>query len=119
MIATLAGQGAVPWCAASVRAAANPDDAFDAVIWMGVLIGVVIVGGVVVAYLRSRMRTPTGLKQATFTFDDLRRMRDRGEVTIAEYETLRKKLLDELRYAGPGREERARADNLVQRDVGS
>jgi uncharacterized membrane protein len=69
---------------------ASPDDAqwttTSTITWMVVLIAVVILGGFVVKTVRTRLRPKPG-DQATVSFDikSLRDMRDRGELTQAEF----------------------------------
>ena len=66
---------------------------FDFTIYFGLVVGVILLGVVVVSYLRRRMTTTTGLPQQDFTLDSIRELRDRGELTIAEYEALREKVV--------------------------
>lgn len=70
-------------------ALAQSGGAFEAVVWMAGLVLVLIAAAVVLAWYRSRWRGSMSTARDNFTLDDLRRMRDRGDLTGAEYERLR------------------------------
>ena len=61
----------------------------DAIMWLGILLGVVIVGFVALLYLRNKLKTyedPNASSDTGFSLSDLRAMRDRGEMTPEEFE---------------------------------
>lgn len=63
-------------------------------LWGAVLLGLIalgIVGAYVARAVRERMQQPPTAEP--FTLQDLRAMRDRGDLTPAEYETMRAGLL--------------------------
>ena len=72
---------------------------FEGLLWLGALIVVVSSVAVVWLYLRRRTRRPGHSAEPPFTLEDLRRLCDQGTVSIAEYETLRDKILQGLREA--------------------
>ncbi len=68
-------------------------EAFESLLWFGAVLLIVVVAVVLLIRvrrfcLRGDRGTPAGLD-----LDELRRQRDRGTITIAEYETLRKIVL--------------------------
>lgn len=82
---------------ASTGGVASQEAAFKGLMWLGVLIALLIVSVIILAFIRSRMRRTRQLTEPSFSLDDLRKLRDRGAVTTAEYETLRKRLVESLR----------------------
>ena len=69
--------------------------AFEAVLWMGGLILGLLLLLVLLAYLRKRILASAPATGSGYSLDELRQMRDRGGLTIAEYEALRRKVLKE------------------------
>ncbi len=96
MGSTLGGWSQLGAFVASTGGAAGQEAAFEGLTWLGVLIAVVIVSVIILVFIRSRTRRTRQLTEPSFSLDDLRKLRDRGAVTIAEYETLRKKLVESL-----------------------
>lgn len=71
-------------------AAISPEDTRWILISCAVLLLLIIVGGLGVWYYRKQVLFSDSSSQAAvWTFDDLRRMRDRGELTEQEYQSLR------------------------------
>lgn len=67
--------------------------------WIGVLMALALLGGVIVAVLRRRIlgeQEPPGL-----VLDDLRRLRDAGEITWEEFDRLKGRIVDVMRASGP------------------
>lgn len=69
-------------------AAFKADDARWIIVSCAFIALLVIVGGLGVWYYRKRVLFSDQVS-ATWTFDDLRRMRDRGDLTEEEYQSLR------------------------------
>lgn len=62
---------------------------FDAVIWLGVIVFIVIVATVILAYVRRRMRSSMShVGPPGFDLAELRRLKDRGRLTGEEYDNL-------------------------------
>ena len=72
--------------------AAREQAAFEGTIWLGGLILALLVVGLVLAYLRKRVRPVERADGFGFELEELRALRDRGELTPEEYETLRDRL---------------------------
>lgn len=69
---------------------------FDGVVWLAVIVFLVMLAVVILAYLRRRMRSSTPRDgQPDFDLAELRRLRDTGQVTTAEYENLTRSLYPE------------------------
>ncbi|MBI5864090.1 MAG: SHOCT domain-containing protein [Planctomycetes bacterium] len=66
------------------------------IIYLGVILALlIVVGYVVVRFVRGRMRKETA--DGTFTLQDLRTMRDRGELSEAEFARMRDALVAHFR----------------------
>jgi hypothetical protein len=88
-------------------AAVQADAAKWIIISCAVIALLVIVGGVVVWYYRKWVLFADSSPEATvWTFDDLRRMRERGELTEEEYQSLRSAMIGsyqgKLKRSAPG-----------------
>ena len=72
--------------------------------WGIVIVVLVIVGGALVMAYRARvLRNPPSEGDAGIDLDDLRALRDGGELTIQEYEAIREKITTQIRQkAGVG-----------------
>jgi len=81
------GAGAIP---------ADQAGAFEAVIWMAGLVLVLILATATLAWFRGHLRRSRSASRTNFSLDDLRRMRDRGDLTAAEYERLRAAIIDDF-----------------------
>lgn len=69
----------------------------DLLIWIGVLIVVVVVGGLVLVHVQKRMlKPPSAGPGAAGIMEELRRMRDSGAMTDEEYEATRKTMARKL-----------------------
>ncbi len=63
--------------------------------WLGLILAVVVACAVAVRYIKGRIRSTMEESTLVFNLEDLRRLRDNGDLTLAEYETLRRRLVDE------------------------
>jgi hypothetical protein len=61
--------------------------------WLGVLVLIIVAGGIGLWYYRRRWMAGTEQAATPWTFDDLRRMRERGDITENEYQVLRANIL--------------------------
>jgi hypothetical protein len=67
-------------------------------IYGGILIGIILVGGAAIMVFRRKIVTPDdGDPTIGFTLDDLRQLKERGELSDDEYEAARKSMTDLLR----------------------
>lgn len=64
----------------------------DALLWIGLLILVVIVGSLVVVALRRKMLDNASADQETITMSDLRAMVEKGQLSQDEYDVMRAKM---------------------------
>jgi len=62
--------------------------------WFAVVIASVAVGLVLLWLVRKRVRGGSQEQTFGFSLDEIRALRDRGEITVAEYESLRRKLIE-------------------------
>ena len=70
--------------------------------WVIVLIVAALLGGLVIMAVRKRMLEPERTEAASEgLFDSLRRMRDSGEITGAEYENARRRLIESATQKKP------------------
>ena len=69
--------------------------AFEGLLWLAGLVFALMLVAVVLAYVRKRLRASEPDQTRGFTLDRLLHMRDRGDLTTAEYEALRQKALEE------------------------
>lgn len=73
----------------------------DLLIWIGVLIVVVVIGGLVLVHMQKRLlKPPTSGPGAAGLMEDLRRMRDTGAMTPEEYDAARKAMARKLAPSG-------------------
>ena len=68
---------------------ANQASAFEAVLWMAGLLLALIVAAAFLGWYRSRLRRSMSASRRSFSLEDLRAMRDRGDLNASEYERLR------------------------------
>ena len=73
--------------------------AFHGLLWIGVIVGTAVVATLVLLGIRKRFHAAKDVP-AGFTLDELRALRDRGELTVPEYEALRRKAADRFRDSG-------------------
>ncbi len=71
---------------------------FDGVFWLGVIVITALLGAVMLGYLKNRVRTFGQAQGVDFTLEDLRRLRDGGALTTAEYEKLKRRLVSDPRH---------------------
>jgi hypothetical protein len=70
----------------------------DVLMWGGILILVVLFGAMFIMLLRRRLnRVAAPPQDAGFSLADLRAMRDRGEITPAEYERTRANVIAKVK----------------------
>jgi len=79
---------------------------FQSLLLFGGLLVVLMLAAVFSLYLRWRMRRIGSEDAGVLSLDELRRLRDNGTLTVAEYERLRAKTLDAVR-TGVGSESSA------------
>jgi len=72
---------------------ASTEDALYAGLLFGAIVGVVMLAVVIVLYVRRRFQSWDDREGSDFTLEKLRQLRDQGELTIAEYEALRRRVL--------------------------
>lgn len=73
-------------------------DPTDILIWVGALIGAVVVLTVVLLWIRNVMnKAATQDVSASSVMDSLRAMRDRGEMTEGEFETIKRQMNEKVR----------------------
>lgn len=76
------------------RQSVASEKALEGWLWFGGLVLALLACMVVLLYVRRRIRHRGGDDQAPlFDLDELRKMRDTGELTIPEYEVLRRRTL--------------------------
>ena len=77
-----------------------PEKVLESWLWFGGLALALLTVFVILVYVRRRIRGRGGDDAgAVFDLDELRGMRDTGELTIQEYETLRKRSIAEMGLA--------------------
>ena len=79
---------------ASGPPSANIDPAFF--LWVAVLVGVVIAGGILVAVIRRRFRAGGQAELQGFTLHEIREMHRRGDLTDEEFEQARATILRQV-----------------------
>lgn len=72
--------------------ASKEAQAFEALLWFAAIVFVVIGAVVAFAFIRRRL-VRAGGAPVPFTLDELRRMRDRGDVTAEEFESIKRRML--------------------------
>lgn len=75
----------------------SPGVPMDLLLWIGVLIVVVVIGGLVLVHMQKRMLKPPGAGPGSAgIMEELRRMRDSGAMTNEEYDAARKAMARKL-----------------------
>jgi hypothetical protein len=74
----------------------------DIVLAVVVLIAIAMVGGFVWMWLRRRLFQPESPAGPATLMEDLRRMRDEGQITQEEYDTIRRNMAARLAKSGFG-----------------
>jgi len=80
----------------------------ELLLWLGALIGLVLIGGAVLMALRSRLsrdKPDDDRSDASSMLESLRRMRERGEISIEEFESTRARLVGRAAGQSPARAE--------------
>jgi len=78
--------------------------AFSGLLWIGGILLLTLMTVVVALYLRRQLRSSREDAGPPFTLEDLRRMRDAGEVTPDEFDVLKRSVID--RCIRPARADR-------------
>lgn len=71
-------------------AEAGGEAVWQGVLWLAIIAGCALAAAPVLLWLRRRLMTDAGSSGSSLDLDLLRELRDRGELTIAEYERLRR-----------------------------
>ena len=70
--------------------------AFEVLLWLATTVAAIVLIVVICIYVRGRMRSPARGGEAGFSLEELRRLRDEGSLTMAEYEALKQKAVQSL-----------------------
>lgn len=81
--------------ASPTRGSGDPEAVFEALIWFGGLVLAALMIALAVLFLRKWFRRQSDSAVPGFTLDELRRLRDRGDLTIKQYEALRDRMVRE------------------------
>jgi hypothetical protein len=71
-------------------------------VWVGVLILAAMVGGGIWVWLRRQLLAPESAGRPATIMEDLRRMRDEGQITQEEYDSIRRNMATRLAQSGFG-----------------
>ena len=66
---------------------------FEGLLWMGATILALVFAGALVSYFRKRVASHGEGEGPDFTLDELRRLKETGSLTPAEYEALKKRAI--------------------------
>jgi len=89
------------WClAATGNSKVAHGDAARVLLWVGALLVLVVVLGMVIVLVRRRTLGETGERAEGGMLDELRRMRDRGDLSSEEYDKARASMVARLKGAG-------------------
>ena len=82
--------------------AQSKGDILPVVLWLGILIVITVVGGLIVLAIRKRIlsKSSDAADEASL-MDSLRAMRDRGEMTPEEFEATRRAMIERVRGTLP------------------
>jgi uncharacterized membrane protein len=81
-----------------IATAPAPESAFGGLLpWIGVLLGMVVVGAIVIAFTRRMLRDESGEAGAGFTLHDLRELHRRGELSDEEFRRAKDAMIGRLR----------------------
>ena len=82
------------------------DAVAESLLWFVALLVIVIAGAIVVVWIRRRLRAADESPAALgLTLEELRRQRDEGRLTVAEYESLKEVVIRETQGAGGASED--------------
>lgn len=70
------------------------------IIWMVVLIAVIAAVWLGMVMMKRRLHTESSLNRSTWTLDDLRTLRESGELSDGEFERLRAHVVGQARATG-------------------
>ena len=73
----------------------------DILPWLGLLVVVILLGGGLALFLRRRFATIREDETPGFTLADLRKMRDSGEISEAEFTTAKTRMFEALKPVKP------------------
>ena len=71
--------------------------------WLGGFVVLLLVGGAIAMGLRRRLNADSETPSLGFTLEDLRSMRDRGELSQEEFEQAHQRMVGQVRRAAAGR----------------
>ena len=81
-------------CVAHMGPTPSSDEAlFAMMLWLGGVILAILAAVLIAAYVRRRTREAMESSSAELGLDELRRLRDRGELTLSQYEALKKRTI--------------------------
>src|SRR5947207_1776517 len=80
-------------------------------VWVAVLIAVIMVGGLLLMWLRRRMFMGESMDQAGGLMESLRKMRDTGQMSQEEYDAARKAMAARVANIGRGPKKPLSPDN--------
>ena len=75
--------------------------AFESILWFGGLLIVLLLSVLMVVRIRKRFRRSDSVPGIGLTLEDLRRQREGGRLTIAEYERLKTAVIEATRDGDP------------------
>ena len=99
--------------AAAAVPASRHQASFGGLLWLGVIVIVVTMATLAVIILKRRFQAGMPDERTPFTLDELRGLHRRGELTDAEFETLKKAAISPWRGVGDG-ETTASPHNVLQ-----
>jgi len=82
---------------ASASGPGQRGDPAEVIPWLGLLLVIILVGAVVLAAARRSFQGSNRSTEVMFTLDDLRAMRERGDLSDEEFETAKDKLIRRMR----------------------
>lgn len=65
----------------------------DLLPWLGALVALVVIGGIIVALVRRSLRSDAGASPGGFSLQELRDLHDAGELSDEEFERAKAKLI--------------------------
>ena len=101
-------QSSQPAQALPARGRGNTGSIF---VWVAVLIAVIMVGGLLLMWLRRRMFMGDYMEQAGGLMESLRKMRDTGQMSQEEYDAARKAMAARVANIGLGPKKPQSPDN--------
>ncbi len=69
--------------------------ALEGLVWLGALVLATLLIALVALYVRKRFLRRSEVQTPEFTLDELRKLRDAGELTVAQYEALRDRMVQD------------------------